>query len=55
MELNTLKSTFINNFGKEPNSLFFSPGRSVLEHCGVFKLNEEGLEGFKRFTNSLNS
>ena len=27
MELNTLKSTFINNFGKEPTSLFFSPGR----------------------------
>lgn len=27
MELNKLKSTFINNFGKEPTSLFFSPGR----------------------------
>lgn len=27
MELNTLRSTFINNFGKEPTSLFFSPGR----------------------------
>lgn len=27
MDLNTLKSAFINNFEKEPTSLFFSPGR----------------------------
>lgn len=45
-------STDLNDFiNKELSSKFVS----VLEHCGVFKLNEEGLEGFKRFTNSLNS
>ncbi|NGT31369.1 UDP-glucose--hexose-1-phosphate uridylyltransferase [Clostridium perfringens] len=45
-------STDLNDFvNKELSNKFVS----VLEHCGVFKLNEEGLEGFKRFTNSLNS
>ncbi|MDK0812823.1 UDP-glucose--hexose-1-phosphate uridylyltransferase [Clostridium perfringens] len=45
-------STDLNGFvNKELSNKFVS----VLEHCGVFKLNEEGLEGFKRFTNSLNS
>lgn len=45
-------STDLNDFvNKELSKKFVS----VLEHCGVFKLNEEGLEGFKRFTNSLNS
>lgn len=45
-------STNLNDFvNKELSNKFVS----VLEHCGVFKLNEEGLEGFKRFTNSLNS
>lgn len=27
----------------------------VLEYCGVFPLNEEGIAGFKRFTTSLNN
>lgn len=45
-------STDLNDFvNKELSNKFVF----VLEHCGVFKLNEEGLEGFKRFTNSLNS
>ncbi|EOU1464811.1 UDP-glucose--hexose-1-phosphate uridylyltransferase [Clostridium perfringens] len=45
-------STDLNDFvNKELSNKFVS----VLEHCGVFKLNKEGLEGFKRFTNSLNS
>lgn len=45
-------STELNDFvNKELSNKFVS----VLEHCGVFKLNEEGLEGFKRFTDSLNS
>lgn len=45
-------STDLNDFvNKELSNKFVS----VLEHCGVFKLNEEGLEGFKRFTTSLNS
>ncbi|MFR8733698.1 MAG: UDP-glucose--hexose-1-phosphate uridylyltransferase, partial [Clostridium perfringens] len=44
-------STDLNDFvNKELSNKFVS----VLEHCGVFKLNEEGLEGFKSFTNSLN-
>ncbi|MDK0564334.1 UDP-glucose--hexose-1-phosphate uridylyltransferase [Clostridium perfringens] len=45
-------STELNDFvNKELSNKFVS----VLEHCGVFKLNEEGLEGFKRFTDSINS
>lgn len=45
-------STDLNDFvNKELSNKFVS----VLEHCGVFKLNKEGLEGFNRFTNSLNS
>ncbi|MDZ5252242.1 UDP-glucose--hexose-1-phosphate uridylyltransferase [Clostridium sp. LIBA-8841] len=49
---NYLKSsTELNDFvNKELSNKFVS----VLEHCGVFKLDENGLEGFKKFTNSLN-
>ena len=49
---NYLKSsTDLNDFvNKELSNKFVS----VLEHCGVFKLDEKGLEGFKKFTNSLN-
>lgn len=49
---NYLKSsTELNDFvNKELSNKFVS----VLEHCGVFKLDEKGLEGFKKFTNSLN-
>lgn len=49
---NYLKSsTELNDFvNKELSNKFVS----VLEHCGVFKLDEQGLEGFKKFTKSLN-
>lgn len=51
-KFNYLKSsTELNDFvNKELSNKFVS----VLEHCGVFKLDEKGLEGFKKFTNSLN-
>lgn len=43
-------SSDINEFiNKEITNKFIT----VLEHCGVFKLDEKGLEGFKRFTSSL--
>ncbi|MGG5461910.1 UDP-glucose--hexose-1-phosphate uridylyltransferase [Clostridium sp. B9] len=44
------QSTNINDFvNKELTNKFVT----VLEHCGVFKLDEKGLQGFQKFTSTL--